>query len=88
MYSIQIRINHRKKELVQGEPERVGVLRKDGEISFVWWDGFTDSIHHPVKLAASGYKYVDQWVLMKPGQYLLGSYKNGYARAFVPFRVL
>jgi len=88
MYSIQICINHKKKELVDGDKDQVGVLRKDQELSFVWWGGFTDSMQHPIKLDASGYKYVDQWVRLENGEYLLGSYKNGYASAYLPFRVI
>ena len=101
MYSIRIRINHRKKELHHGDVEAVGVLLKSGRIRYMPWRGFTLDIYKPVKLIVESFTLEDgwnprdpnskmpNWCELKNGEYLLGNYNpDGFVYTVLPFRVL
>ena len=100
MYSIRIRTNHRLDEYSHGDKANVGVLLKSGKVRFYKWRGFTLDIVHPVKLQVEAFTNETDWDPMnkhskmptwrelKPGEYLLGSWNNGFVFTVLPFRVL
>ena len=100
MYSIRIKQNQGKKVLTQDTKETVGVLRKNGELRYVQWGGFTLEMAHPVKLYVHQFTNDDEWnprrsgskmpvyIELKPGEFLVGSWSKGIVYAVLPFRIV
>ena len=100
MYSIGIKINHRKKTLKHDDEDTVGVRLRSGRIRYMPWRGFTLDINQPVKLVVEAFTQEDgwnprdpvsktpNWCELRKGEYLLGSYNvDGFVYAVLPFRV-
>ncbi len=101
MYSIRIKINHRKKELCHTDKDTVGVRLKSGRIRYMHWRGFTLDIDHPIKLEVDAFTLeyawnprdltskMAVWTELRPGEYLLGSYAtDGFIYTVLPFRII
>ena len=100
MYSIKIRINHLKKELVHTTKECVGVRLKTGHVTYKHWRGFTLNMDQPIKLVVEGFTLEEdwdprstngkmpRWHELKEGEYLLGSWSNGFVYTVLPFRII
>ncbi len=78
----------------------LGVRLKSGRVRFYHWRGFTLEVNQPVKLVVeaftiesawdprkSGSKMPD-WEVLKDGEYLLGSWANGFDYTALPFRIV
>ena len=100
MYSIRLRTNHRLDEYVQGDSAHIGVRRKNGEIRFYSWGGFTLDMKQPVKLKVDSFTLEDnwdprrveskmpKWDELAEGEFLLGSFSDGQVFTFLPFRIV
>jgi len=100
MYSIRLRINYRLKEYCQGDHAHIGVRLRNGNIRFYPWGGFTLEVVRPVKLKVDSFTLEEaweprregskmpQWSELKEGEYLLGSYCDGFVYTVLPFRVV
>ena len=100
MYSIRIRTNHRLDEYSHGDKANVGVLLKSGKVRFYKWRGFTLDMVHPVKLQVEAFTIesawdprsknskMPKWSELNEGEYLLGSWSNGFVYTVLPFRII
>jgi len=89
MYSIQININKRKLEFDGAQPgQQVGVLRKDGELSFRPFAGFVEICRYPIKISVTGYCENGTWTRLPEGSIILGCWHNERVYAVIPFKVL
>jgi len=100
MYSIRVRTNYRLDEYCHGDKANVGVLLKSGRIRFYHWRGFTLEVNQPVKLVVEAFTIesawdprdtqskMPKWKELSEGEYLLGSWQNGFVYTLLPFRIL
>jgi hypothetical protein len=100
MYSIRIRTNYRLNEYRHADKAHVGVLLKSGKVRFCKWRGFTLDVVYPVKLQVEAFTNENDWEPMnkhskmptwtdlKAGEYLLGSWNNGFVYTALPFRIV
>jgi hypothetical protein len=99
MYSIRIRVNHLKKVLIHGTKESVPIHLDNGFEPYRFWRGFTLEEKQSVKLVVEAFagglqdprdhaERFPDWIELEPGEYLAGSYDNGFVYAVLPFRVV
>ena len=74
--------------------------RRNGEITYRPWGGFTLDMVRPVKLVVESFTNEDewnprqprsrmpQWTELKDDEYLLGSYSDGHVYTVLPFRIV
>ena len=99
MYSILLQINKRFNDYKHQDKATIGVRMKDGQIRYYLWRGFTLEMVRPVKCQVHAFtsdrewdprrpnSKMPQWVELKNGEYLVGSYNGKRVQTYLPFTV-